>query len=82
LDLGSEWFLVGGPYHGWPPNFVYPEVEAYDPATDQWESYTSMPPPRQAPAVAAVGGKIYVISGNTRTGGGSASPINEVFEPE
>ncbi len=28
-----------------------------------------------------VGDTIDVVSGNTRTGGGSASPVNEVFEP-
>jgi hypothetical protein len=61
---------------------VYPEVEAYDAAAERWESYTPMPPPRQAPAAAAVADKIYVISSKLRTGGGSASPINEVFEPE
>jgi hypothetical protein len=75
LGLGSEWFLVGGPYYGWPPYFVYPEVEAYGAATDRWESYTPMPPPRHAPAVVAVADEIDVISGNLRTSGGSAGSV-------
>jgi hypothetical protein len=33
------------------------------------------------PAAAAVGDKIYVIPGNARTGGGSASSVSEAFEP-
>lgn len=72
-------FIFGGEVAPTPPDCVYAEVEAYDPATDRWESYAPMPTPRHAPAV---GDKTYVISGNTRTGGGSASPVNEVFEPE
>jgi len=80
--LGERLYVFGGEIaRSLPPNLVYPAVESYDPAANRWETYAPMPTPRHAPAAAAIGGKIYVVSGNTRTGGGSASPVNEVFEP-
>jgi N-acetylneuraminic acid mutarotase len=74
-------FVFGGEVSPRGPTHVFAEVEAYDPAADRWETYAPMPTARHAPAVAVVGDRIYVVSGNTRVGGGSASPVNEIFEP-
>ena len=38
-------------------------VEAYDPKSDSWQSAGKMPEARQGAAIAAVNGRIYVISG-------------------
>jgi hypothetical protein len=47
--------------------------EVYDPATDTWETKTSLPTPRLGMQANVVEGKIYVIGGN--------SSANEVYNP-
>jgi len=55
--------------------------EVYDPATDTWETKTSMPTKRYQMEANAVDGKIYVIGG--RTGGQYTTvALNEVYDPE
>lgn len=56
-------------------------TQVYDPATDTWETKTSMPTPRTQLEANVVNGKIYVIGG--RTGGQySTVGLNEVYDPE
>ena len=47
--------------------------EVYDPATDTWETKTSMPTPRGGLKANSINGKIYLISGSTN--------VNEVYDP-
>ena len=55
--------------------------EVYDPATDTWETKTSMPTKRYQMEANAVNGKIYVIGG--RTGGMYTTvDLNEVYDTE
>lgn len=59
-------------------------VEAYDPASNQWTSLPTMPTARHGVIVAAIGNRLYVISGHLQGGsiGGEAAntDVNEAFE--
>ena len=59
---------------------TFNQVEAYDPRTDTWNPWAPMPTARHGLGAAAVGGRIFVISGGPRPGG-SYSALNEVFTP-
>jgi hypothetical protein len=69
-------FVLGGEA----PSGTFEQVEAYDPATDTWRTFSPMPTARHGLGAAAVGDRIFVISGGPRPGG-SYSPTNEVFRP-
>ncbi|MGH7786421.1 MAG: Kelch repeat-containing protein, partial [Candidatus Binatia bacterium] len=51
-----------------PPNFVFDQVERYDPALDEWTTLAPMAAPRHGIGAATVGGLIYVPGGATRAG--------------
>ncbi len=59
--------------------------EAYDPATNHWETQSPLPTARNHAAVGVVGGKIYVIGGRLGAANvmeGSNSDVVERFDPE
>ena len=51
----------------------------YDPATNTWSTRAPSPTPHQFPAVAAVGGKLYVIGG--KNGSGVTTATGHVYNP-
>jgi N-acetylneuraminic acid mutarotase len=62
----------------------------YDPANDTWKAIAPLPEPRQAGAAVDVGGKIYVIGGDSLLPGAANPPkpddilvvgTNEVYDP-
>jgi len=58
--------------------------EAYDPATQKWETRSSMPTARNHAASGVVNGKIYVIGGRVGSAFipvGSNTDIVEVYDP-
>ncbi len=58
--------------------------EAYDPATNRWESHSPMPTARNRAAAGVVDGKIYVIGGRlgaVSVEAGSSTDVVEVFDP-
>jgi N-acetylneuraminic acid mutarotase len=57
-------------------------TEVYDPATDTWQTKTSMPTPRFSAATNIVDGRIYVIGGHTMSNLGLTLSVNEVYDPE
>ena len=60
-------------------------TEVYDPATDTWETKTSMPTARWALQANVVNGKIYLIGGyipDDSAFGGSITALNEVYDPK
>jgi hypothetical protein len=71
--LGDQLFVFGGEGSEDAPNGVFPDVEAYDPATDSWEVYPAMDVPRHGFGAAVVGDRIYLMGGATRQGGGADS---------
>jgi len=57
-------------------------VEVYDPATNSWETKTSMPTPRAQLTACTVNGKIYTLGGFENAFSGKCSAVNEVYDPE
>jgi len=60
-------------------------TEVYDPATDTWETKTSMPTNRSALCANVVNGKIYLTSGivyGPPPSFSSKSDVTEVYDPE
>jgi len=58
--------------------------EAYDPATNTWETRSTMPTPRNHAAVGVVRGKIYVIGGRLASAtvlAGSNADVVEYYDP-
>jgi N-acetylneuraminic acid mutarotase len=59
--------------------------EAYDPATNKWETHSPLPTARNHAAVGVVNGKIYVIGGRLGAADvteGSNADVVEQFDPE
>jgi hypothetical protein len=51
---------------------------AYDPDTDTWELRASLPTARSGVAAGALGGRIFVVGGETT---GRVFSVNEVYDP-
>jgi len=68
-------------FGGKAPEGTFDAVEVYDPGNDRWSTAgTPMPTARHGLGSAVVGGHIFVIAGGTRPGG-SASSVNEIYNP-
>jgi N-acetylneuraminic acid mutarotase len=77
VALGGKIYVIGGASSNKPgalgtpiglgstEQIVRSTVEAYDPATDKWETRAPMQTPRNHFLAAAVGGKIYAVDGRT-----------------
>jgi N-acetylneuraminic acid mutarotase len=62
----------------------YDVNEAYDPATNTWETKSSMPTPRDSLQAHVVNDKFYLIGGyrpDNSSFGASTSSLNEVYDP-
>lgn len=77
-------YAIGGT-SGINPNTGIPILsavnEAYNPATNTWETRKPIPTKRSQLVPATVGGKIYLIGGLNDTDTGTASDVNEVYDP-
>ena len=82
--IGGSQLAEGAPNPGPADNLLVAGTnEAYDPATNRWESHRAMPTPRNHPAIGVVGGKIYLIGGRLATANVAnfvASPTDVVEE--
>lgn len=63
--VGDRIVVVGGEGNGAVPSGVFPQVESYTPATDQWTEHDPMRTPRHGMGAAAIGGSLYVPGGAT-----------------
>ncbi|MDB4962827.1 MAG: kelch repeat-containing protein [Myxococcales bacterium] len=59
---------------------VFPQVEAYTPSQDTWETLAPMPTPRHGLAAAAWDGRLYVAGGATVQGFGAVA-THEILTP-
>ena len=50
-------------------NGVYPDIDAYDPATNTWTNIGSMDVPRHGYGAAVVGDRVYLMGGAIKQGG-------------
>ncbi|PVX26216.1 MAG: hypothetical protein CW691_02085 [Candidatus Bathyarchaeum sp.] len=89
--VNDKIYCIGGiidfDWSGYGKGILTAVNEVYDPATDTWDTLTSMPTKRQRPTANVVNGKIYLIYGfqyqnlpppQTRT----ELDVNEVYDPE
>lgn len=94
VAVGGKIYVIGG--SGLAPGSQNPTSpanllvlsanEAYDPATNTWQTLQPMPTPRHHAAIGAVDGKIYIIGGLTgvsRVGdyAGNATSVTEEYDP-
>jgi N-acetylneuraminic acid mutarotase len=66
--LNGRLVVMGGEANDDDPNLVYPQVEAYDPATNRWISLDPMPVPRHGIWIVTAGNRIHVPGGATVAG--------------
>jgi hypothetical protein len=59
---------------------VYRRVDVYDPDQGTWSEGTPMPTARHGISAVVVGGRVYVIGGNPRSGA-STSKAAEAYNP-
>lgn len=59
---------------------VFPQVEAYIPAANRWETLTPMPTPRHGAAAAVSNDRFHVIGGATQAGAGAVA-LHEILTP-
>jgi N-acetylneuraminic acid mutarotase len=78
--LGERLFIFGGEGNAADPSGVFPQVEAYDPATDAWQAFPDMLFPRHGLGAAADATRIYLPGGASQQGFG-AEDTHTVFVP-
>lgn len=78
--IADRLIVVGGEGNPAAPSGVFPDVEAFAPATDAWEALAPMPVPRHGMGAAAWEGRLYVPGGASRQAFGAVD-VHEVFTP-
>ena len=78
--IGGELIVVGGEGNPDASSGVFPQAEAYDPATDSWRALDPMPTPRHGMGAAAWEGSLYVPGGAT-VQGFRATDVHEILTP-
>jgi N-acetylneuraminic acid mutarotase len=73
-------YVIGGEYLNNLIVGAFRDIEAYDPASDTWSILPPMDEPRNAPASAVIGNRLYIISGQMQSGsiGGEALASSSV----
>ncbi len=69
--LDGKLHVLGGEGNPADPSGVFDEIEAYDPASDTWETLTPMLEPRHGLAAAVLDGRIYLPGGASTQGFGA-----------
>ena len=80
--LNGKFYAFGGEGNPVVPSGVYPQVEAFDAATNTWTKFADMPLPRHSMVGIASGGKIYLPGGAVKRGGGELTAKGDAFEPK
>lgn len=78
--IADRIYVVGGEGNPATATGVFPEVEAYTPATNTWEQLAPMPVPRHGMGAAVSGGALWV-PGGARVQNFGADDTVEVFVP-
>lgn len=69
-----------GRWEQWVPEHkVFGKIWVYDPKTDRWEALPPLPTPRHGLGASALGNRIHVFGGATKTGGNTATAVHEVL---
>lgn len=85
--IDGKIFVVGGRQFsrnpdGSTPQVNVPNLEAYDPATDRWETRSPMPAARGGLAATAANGKLYVFGGEQWVPDRAVFADSWVYDPE
>lgn len=76
--VGDCLYVFGGEGNAVDPNGIFHEVEAYDPATDNWTRHPPMQTGRHGIYAAVLGNVIYLPGGAIRQGFG-ATAVHEAY---
>jgi N-acetylneuraminic acid mutarotase len=79
--LSGCFYVFGGEGNERDPNGIFPQVEAYDPATDTWTQLPPMPIGRHGIYAAVLGNAIHLPGGATQQGFG-VTGIHDAFVVE
>jgi N-acetylneuraminic acid mutarotase len=77
--VGATLYLFGGEGNANSAAGVFPNVDAYDPATDSWRALPDLGVPRHGFGAAVVDGRIYLPGGASRQGGGAVDTGSVYF---
>jgi N-acetylneuraminic acid mutarotase len=77
--LEGKLYIFGGEGNAADASGVFPQVEAYDPATDTWEALPNMLAPRHGLAAATSGASIYLPGGASQQGFGAVDTNTAFF---
>jgi N-acetylneuraminic acid mutarotase len=76
--LNGRLYVFGGEGNAGRSSGVFPDIDAYDPATNTWQTLAPMFVPRHGYGAATLNGRIYLPGGATHQGAG-ATQDNSVF---
>lgn len=77
--LRDKLFVFGGEGNDAVMSGVFPNADAYDPATNSWEALPPMDIPRHGLGAAALGERIYLPGGATTEGAGAVDDASVFF---
>jgi N-acetylneuraminic acid mutarotase len=78
--IGNKLYTTGGEGNPASPTGVFPDVEAFDPATNTWTELANMPNPKHGVAGAVWDGALYLCGGADKEGFGAIA-ATDIFRP-
>ena len=80
--LGGKFFVFGGEGNNAVASGIFPQAEAFDPATNAWTRFADMPVPRHSQVAIAADGRILIPGGALKRGGSDVTGAGDAFEPK
>jgi N-acetylneuraminic acid mutarotase len=74
--LGNRLFVFGGEGNMNASTGVFPDIDVYDPVTNQWQALPPMLVPRHGYGAAVVAGRIYLAGGAVHQGAGGSDEVS------
>jgi len=74
--LADRLFVFGGEGNVNASSGVFPDIDAYDPSTNQWQALEPMLMPRHGYGAAVLDGRIYLAGGAIRQGAGGSDELS------
>jgi N-acetylneuraminic acid mutarotase len=74
--LGNRLFVFGGEGNMNASSGVFPDIDVYDPSTNQWQTLAPMLVPRHGYGAAVVEGRIYLAGGAVHQGAGGSDEVS------
>jgi hypothetical protein len=83
VEVGGRLYVLGGQTASGPgatADKVYRRVDVYEPASGTWVEGTPFPTARHGIWPVSVGGRVYVVGGNPRSGPATSTAV-EAYNP-